>query len=517
MRKTLITLVLMATAALAQVSLDSDITANTTLTANNEYLLTKQVFVKAPAVLTIEPGVTIKALEDDGNGLAPAIIIERGAKIMAEGTVNAPITFTSNKTAEELAESPRGNWGGLIILGNAPISTTGGENYVEGVVGVPYGGNDPEDNSGILRYVRVWYGGRSIGENNEINGITLAGVGRGTTVEYVEVAYNLDDGIEWFGGTVDVKYAAILFCGDDAFDTDEGYQGRGQFLFALVGDEEGNRAYEMDNKTNGDMNSQPRTFVQFHNATLVGSGDPDALADNDQVIRLREGLSGHFMNTIIVAGKEYGVNITDDATLALIGDSLQFSSNNIIYGCPDGQFKADYGFTALDVDPQIMSLDGRESGGLIDPRPALGGPAYENVDELPNDGFFEQVNFKGAFDQINWMQGWSILYEMGRMPGLTDAKDIAKTPAEFKLLGNYPNPFNPSTNLRFELPISSPVSLSVYAMNGSLVYSQSFPMMNAGYNKVRFDATIQNLSSGIYFYQINAANKSFTGKMNLLK
>jgi hypothetical protein len=240
------------------IEISGDITSDMTLMAADSLLLTGQAFVKSGATLTIEAGATIYSRADDGAGLAPALVIERGAKIIANGHASAPITFTSVTPFEDLLD-PRGNWGGLIVLGKAPISTTGGENFVEGLEGVPYGGNDPNDDSGILRYVRVWHGGRSIGQDNEINGITLAGVGNGTIVEYCEVAFNLDDGFELFGGTVDLKYCDVLFVGDDAFDVDEGYQGRGQFLFAMVGSEAGNRAHEMDSKTNGELDSQPRS------------------------------------------------------------------------------------------------------------------------------------------------------------------------------------------------------------------------------------------------------------------
>ncbi|MCF7832855.1 MAG: hypothetical protein K9N05_04675, partial [Candidatus Marinimicrobia bacterium] len=211
------------------VVLDGNITENTTLYATDSILLAGQTFVDSGVTLTIEAGAVIEALPDDGNGLAPCLVIKRGAMIMAQGTALNPITFTSY-LPEDMKD--RGSWGGLILLGKAPINKSGGEAFVEGLVGVPYGGTNAADNSGILEYVRVWYGGRSIGQDNEINGITLAGVGNGTTVEYCEVAFNLDDGFEMFGGTVDLKYCSVLFVGDDAFDTDLGYQGRGQYLFA---------------------------------------------------------------------------------------------------------------------------------------------------------------------------------------------------------------------------------------------------------------------------------------------
>lgn len=400
------------------VVLDGNIGSDMTLHADDAVLLAGQTFVDSGVTLTIEPGTTIESLPDDGEGLAPCLVIKRGAVIMAEGTATAPITFTSN-LPDDLKD--RGSWGGLIILGKAPINKSGGQAFVEGLVGVPYGGTNPDDNSGVLNYVRVWYGGRSIGQDNEINGITLAGVGRGTTVEYCEVAFNLDDGFEMFGGTVDLKYCSVLFAGDDAFDTDLGYQGRGQYLFVLMGDEDGNRAFEMDND-GSDMDKQPRSHPKFSNVTLIGSGGSSVVADNDQMIRMREGSGGDFRNMIMVDGKEHGIRITDDPTLALVSgspgtspDYLYFSPNNIIYNCKSGQFRDDYGLTAIDT-PVTIGAAGRESAGTASVRvlPAVSGPAFQNVDAVIADDFFENAGFKGAFGTVNWLLGWSWLDEQER-------------------------------------------------------------------------------------------------------
>ena len=227
MRPLLLTVILAAAAATTTTvdaaELCGNITSSETWPAG-EHMMTCQVFVNPGATLTIKPGATIKAQwDEDTEPAAPALVIERGAKIMADGTKDEPITFTTTSRTLPM----RGTWGGVIVLGNAPISTEGGENFVEGLeAGGAYGGDDPEDDSGVLRYVRIWYGGAVIGQDNEINGLTLAGVGNGTTVEFIEVAFNLDDGIELFGGTVNLKYISVLFCGDDAIDTDEGYQGK---------------------------------------------------------------------------------------------------------------------------------------------------------------------------------------------------------------------------------------------------------------------------------------------------
>ncbi len=398
-----------------QIEISGDIISNTTWNADNEYLLVGQTFVQAGVTLTIEAGTTIKALPDDGFGFAPALIVLQDAYLIADGTADAPITFTSALPESELPL--RGTWGGLILLGNAPISADGGTDNIEGLFGIPFGGTNPDDSSGILRYVRVWYGGAVIGEGNEINGITFGGVGRGTVVENCEVAWNLDDGFEFFGGTVDVRNLSVLFVGDDMFDTDEGYQGRGQNLFGLIGSDAGNRGFEMDSKTDGDMNSQPRSYPNWTNITLIGSGDPAVNADNDQIIRWREGTGGHFTNMIVAEGKALGIRVTDDATLNLIPDSLYLSPNAIVYDCATGQFGGEYGFTALDTDPVFMMIEGRETGGIIDPRPHISGAAWQDIDVVEEDDFFVQTDYKGAFGEEMWLEGYSWLAEFNRLGG----------------------------------------------------------------------------------------------------
>lgn len=401
----------------ADVVLDGTISEDMTLEAGDYILLTGQTFVDSGVTLTLNPGVTVEALPDDGEGLAPCLVIKRGGTIMAEGTAANPITFTSY-LPEDMKS--RGTWGGLIVLGSAPINKDGGEAFVEGLVGIPFGGDDAADNSGVLKYVRVWYGGRSIGQDNEINGITLAGVGNGTTVEYCEVAWNVDDGFEMFGGTVDLKYCSVIFVGDDAFDTDMGYQGRGQYLFVMQGSEEANRGFEMDND-GSNMDKQPRSCPRFANITMIGSGDTTVAADNDQMIRLREGSGGDFRNLIIVQGKEYGVRITDDPTKNLIStipgtfpDYLYISAATIISECKT-QFREDYGFSAVDT-ALVIGAAGRETADSVSVQvvPAAGGPAFVNVDVNIVDDFFETATYKGAFGSENWLLDWSWLDEQGR-------------------------------------------------------------------------------------------------------
>ena len=355
---------------------------------------------------------------------------------MADGTKAAPITFTVDAPVSQLPA--RGLWGGVIVNGYAPTSHQGGTGIVEGLTNVPYGGTDPNDNSGILRYVRIWYGGAVIGQDNEINGLTLAGVGDGTTVEYVEVPFNLDDGIELFGGTVNLKYIVVLFAGDDGIDTDHGYQGKIQFAFVMVGSGAGHHGAEMDSKTNGNIDSQPRSHPQLYNALFVGSNEaPSSESSDDQlpsIMRLREGTGGSFGNIIMTnVGNGPGVLINECGMEELVQemslannypDFLYFSKNNIINTDYIQEFMSDpecEGISnGLNIDPQLkdMPVDAAEAIRFFDPRPVEGGAAYRQVDEVPNDPFWKKVGYKGAFGDDLWISGWSWLSADGRIPAM---------------------------------------------------------------------------------------------------
>jgi hypothetical protein len=223
------------------VVISSNISSNTTWTANNVYELGGRITVLDGVTLTIEPGTIIKGQAGTGAN-ATALLVARGGKINAVGTPTKPIIFTS--VADEITQeqvgaglfiSPnldpatQGLWGGIIILGKAPISASANEIQIEGIPTTDpnglYGGNDVSDNSGVMKYVSIRHGGANIGNGNEINGLTLGGVGNGTTIENIEIVGNQDDGIEFFGGTVNVYNLLVWFSGDDAIDTDQAWAG----------------------------------------------------------------------------------------------------------------------------------------------------------------------------------------------------------------------------------------------------------------------------------------------------
>lgn len=321
--------------------LSGKITSNTTLKANKIYKLRGLVYVTNGATLTIEPGTKIVG-EADKNG---ALIITRGSKIMAEGTAANPIIFTSEKPSPK-----RGDWAGVVILGNAPTNSSfggvngvgeieGGINNSEGL-GL-YGGTNAADNSGVLKYVRIEYAGYAFLPDKEINGLTFGGVGNGTTVDYVEVAYANDDSFEWFGGTVNCSHLISYKGLDDDFDTDNGFSGNVQFGIAVrdsqVADVSGSNAFESDNDANGSTLT-PQTSATFSNMTIIGPinsaapGSINALFQNALQIRRNSSIS--VFNSVFTG---FPVGLFIDATKGsptdnnIVGNKL-FFENNVLAG-----------------------------------------------------------------------------------------------------------------------------------------------------------------------------------------
>ncbi len=286
-----------------------NITANTTWESGKVYVLQSRIAVVAGVTLTIEPGVIVKGQAGTGAN-ATALLIARGGKLMAEGTADSPIIFTS--VADEIMPgeivSPNldpvlnGLWGGLLVLGYAPISADANPSQIEGIPPSDqnglYGGDNAEDNSGIIRYVSIRHGGTNIGEGNEINGLTLGGVGSATVIENIEIVANQDDGIEWFGGTVVVRNAIVWNTGDDAVDTDQSWGGTlDNFIVINPGDE----CFELDG---------PEGAMEAGHNLMNGS----VRADNAQGLADLDDNSIVSMNNIyffgITAGQDFDLNPT---------------------------------------------------------------------------------------------------------------------------------------------------------------------------------------------------------------
>ena len=264
------------------VNVTGAITSNETWTPDNIYVLNQKVVVEDGVTLTIDPGTIIKGSSGSGS-LASALIVARGGKIEAVGTPSEPIIFTSEEdniaigetAGTNLNQNNRGLWGGVLILGKAPCSFEGDVEELQ-IEGIPasdtfglYGGNDPNDDSGSFQYVSIRHGGALIGEGNEINGLTMGGVGRNTEISHVEVVANLDDAFEWFGGTVDSSNLFVWAQGDDAFDIDQAYSGTIDNAMAVLGDVS-DHGFEID----GPEGTFQDEFT-LTNATLVGNMNTD--------------------------------------------------------------------------------------------------------------------------------------------------------------------------------------------------------------------------------------------------
>ena len=238
-------------------TLSGVINSDLTLKAGRSYTLNGALQVKAPATLKIEKGVTITANND---GQVDYILIEKGAKIDAQGTAEEPIVMTA-----EVKED--GAWGGLHICGDAPTNSGSG---VSEIGNAAYGGNNAADNSGILKYVRMEYTGFAFDDEHESNGISFYGVGNGTQVSYVQAYMGADDGLEFFGGTVNVDHCVVVDCTDDSFDWTEGWSGRGSYMVAYQTDPTCDCLIEADNNETN-FAATPISHPVLSNLTLVGN------------------------------------------------------------------------------------------------------------------------------------------------------------------------------------------------------------------------------------------------------
>ncbi len=331
MKKALLTLTLLLGGMLSAfayntISVQGDITSSQHWTANNQYLLKGYVYVTSGATLTIDSGCIIKGDKNTKGSL----IVEKGAKIIAIGSATAPIIFTSNQPAGSRFE---GDWGGVILCGTAPVNWNGNDGIVEGGPRSHYGGNNVNDNSGTLRYCRIEFAGIAFSPNNEINGLTLCGVGNGTQIDHIQVSYSGDDSYEWFGGSVNGKYLVAFRGHDDDFDTDNGWTGKVQYGVSLRdpldADQSGSKAYESDSYqpgltyagTGGDTSQATRPV--FCNMTSVGplSSATSTAWDNQYVagVHLRRGTEMSLINSVVMG---FPCGILFDESVNTVGSTV---------------------------------------------------------------------------------------------------------------------------------------------------------------------------------------------------
>lgn len=369
-------------------------------------------FVLPGVTLTIEPGVTVSFEYHNGSSDDVGTIVtldaddenfEDGARpsgrLVADGEADNPIVFTSARD-----EPARNDWGGIIMVGHAPNNIPGGEGEVEGLDNaVNYGGDNEDDDSGTLRYVRIEYTGFSIAEGSELQALTLYSVGSGTTLEHINIYECSDDGVEWFGGNVDMKYLVVYGADDDSFDFDQGWSGKGQFWLA-VQREGADNGFENDGRA--ELGSGDPTSPLLSNITVYGADNNTD--DFKSGMRLREDLEGDYRNMVLsnMPGYNFVLEGADgddneaDQTWNNYPDALNLT-NIFVWDNAGGWEKEEdavrYEDSYTESNPQFTDP------ASFDFTLHAGSPALEGAD-IPSDSFFDEVDYIGALGGDDWTQ-----------------------------------------------------------------------------------------------------------------
>lgn len=396
------------------VAVDDNILQNTVWKSGNTYVLSKLTFVESNARLTIEPGVTVRGK----NG--SALIVTRDASVHARGRADQPIVFTS---AKALGKRQAGDWGGLVLLGNAPVNR---DAHIEGIESSDsrgdFGGSDTSSSCGVLDFVRIEFAGFEISKDNELNGLTLGGCGDGTIVRNVQVHMGLDDGVEVFGGTVDLKNIVVTGADDDAFDWDMGWTGRVQNLIIQMHPDRGDNGFEGDSYK-ADMDAQPRSEPQFYNVTMIS--DPQG-QKRHRAMTVRRGSGGHFHNVLIDGFTTELIDLRDEPVERLVSaGNLSFSSLIVAGTSAEQAFPQesaesddDAGFDeSAYLDAQRLEFVA--STGLSEQARDIHEPRFSPArinysvkpTSLPQGEFWdESADYFGAVrpgDRRDWSRGWT--------------------------------------------------------------------------------------------------------------
>lgn len=495
------------------VTITSNITSNTVWTSGNTYLLQGQIYVKAGATLTIQPGTVVlgsKAVAGSG------LFICTGSKLIANGTAAQPIVFTSDQAP---GSRTTGDWGGVILMGLAATNNTLGINNIEGIApsaDTQYGGGstpNANDNSGSLQYVRIEYPGFVYAPNKEINGLTFGAVGAGTTIDYIQVSYSNDDSFEWFGGNVNCKHLVAYRGLDDDFDTDNGFSGYVQFILGVrdpaiadnpsVSTSEG---FESDNDPTGST-ATPITNAVFSNATMIGpyrgnSAQPIA-SGYRRGARLRRNTQQDIHNSIFM---DYKTGVMIDGTASennAIGLTLNFMHNLNVW--TSGVTPKTCETVSLSTFPitNWYSLSGNDSTATTSTgTPFLVAPySYFTPDYRP--ACSNTMATSGAsFSNTAFVAG-----------GILGVNDVERS---ITSSGLYPNPTSNETNLFLNSQLSFPINVQVYSVTGQIVAEpyKEYTIV-AGANSLPLNTG--NLSSGIYFVKLQYGSKNETIKLVINK
>ncbi|MEW6238971.1 MAG: hypothetical protein AB1656_26615 [Candidatus Omnitrophota bacterium] len=494
-------------ASAAEIKVAEDINVSTTWTANNTYNLQKQIYVLPGASLTIEAGTLVQSTANLGGSLA----VCRGAKIFVNGTQDKPVIMTSTNDTLTSWHEGCNEWGNLTIMGNALISAShyGGQpigsnakeptglnvKQMEGLTAayagdpnVLYGGNDDNDDSGSISYLSLRYGGKVIGLANELNGLSLGAIGRETNMDHIDIMNNVDDGIEIWGGTVNLKYVNIWNVGDDSFDIDEGWRGKAQFglivqgysIDASQGSGVGDNCFETDGAEDSD--AQPITTSTIYNFTVIGQP-----IDGDHGTAWRDNAHMQYRNCIFMdlgeqvvkndnsdgdGGSGYGYNgalswedawktdysyrssvnagaytagafndpavlytVQTSGKLAEIKDSVFYNNLHAsAYTEADARGvrnAENNNATAAQSPIQSITRGSQETKGgkkmlpVVKLNPLAANDALTSATAAPADGFFEPAQYRGGFGAgNNWLLGWTSVAAYGMIES-TDVSEFA--------------------------------------------------------------------------------------------
>ncbi|GGA82436.1 hypothetical protein GCM10011369_25520 [Neiella marina] len=404
--------------------LEGNVLTNTTLLAGSNVLYKLSggaVLVggdnENSATLSIQAGVEIFSEEDS------YLAINRGSKIMAMGNADMPIVMTSQEDVIEGGEGERGQWGGLVLLGNGLTNKCPDKNACDASFEVgdhAYGGNDNTDSSGTISYVVVKYAGFKINDTQEMNGISFAAVGSGTQVDHIQVHANGDDGVEFWGGAVSLKYVYLTHNFDDSLDWTNGWQGKAQYVYITHEDGFANRGFEGDShKTDGDT---PTSHPLISNVTILPGVDVEnASGDKGEGIILRVATEAEIYNMVIRGRKgstgetESGECVELDGTYPSLIDGVNSGAlliEHSVVDCNEPFKGTDMG--AVDVETWFLSLTGNsaQAVSLTDGMPAAGDTVLLGTgkDASTVDSWFDSTDYIGAFDGENdWREGWAYI------------------------------------------------------------------------------------------------------------
>jgi hypothetical protein len=465
------------------VTVEGELLTSTTWTANHVYLIKGFYYVRDGVTLTIEAGTVIRGDKDTKGTL----LIERGAKLMAEGTLSKPIVFTSNFTP---GNRTYGDWGGVVLCGKASINVSGGTSIIEGGPTSVYGGGalpDDADNSGSLKFVRIEFPGVPFVPDKEINGLTLGGVGSGTKLEYIQVSYSGDDSYEWFGGTVNAKHLIEYRGWDDDFDTDFGFRGMIQFAVSLrdkdIADPgSGSNGFESDNDGTGSTNT-PVTQPVFSNISIFGPKYDITTAVNSnfkRAMHLRRNTRLNVYNSIF-SGFPTGLFI--DGTAA---------QGNATTG-------------NLKLQRCVMSGMGSFFASSFE-RDFFETPAFSNDTLATNDLLMVVDPFN--LSQPNFLLKAESELNTGSIWDNTGLKQDQK---KIYAASVYPNPVSKDATITLNLEKSQKVTITLFDMIGHKVSTIAQNVYSSGKNEIKYDAT--SLPKGMYIVKISDGATNSTLKM----